>query len=58
MNEPIDYRELLIKYMALVISEESVSYVELLHPDRFVTQADCDELCAIEPEARKLSHRW
>ena len=54
----IDYRELLVKYMALIMSEESISFADRLRPDAFVTQEECDALVALEPEADALRDEW
>lgn len=54
----IDYKELLIKYMALVFCEEGITYADRLHPDRYVTLAECDALKSVEDAARELAHKW
>ena len=54
----IDYKELLIKYMALVFCEEGITYADRLHPDRYVTLAECDALKSVEDASRELAHKW
>jgi hypothetical protein len=53
----VDYRQLLLKYIALVILEEGATYTHCAHAGEVFSQEDVDELAKLQAESDVMNIR-